>query len=147
MKKTINFFACILPNYVHNEITKEFWKKIAISKIWQLVSFWGVKTHFCEIPLKWCIFKHDIFFYFQAWLKVKKKCKIILSMILFYYFSLQLLLSNIFDCRWWKLPMCTLEKMPLVKGQSTFCQKFGKGKWWIQPSTNNITAKHLWGWA
>ena len=27
-------------------------EKIAILKIWQLVSFWGVKTHFGEIPLK-----------------------------------------------------------------------------------------------
>ena len=79
--------------------------------------------------------------------KLKRSTKIILSMLLFYYFSFQLLLSNIFDCRWWKLPMCSLERLSLVKGQSTFCQKFCKGKWWIQPSTNNNTAKRLWGWA
>ena len=38
-------------------------EKIPILKIWQLVSFWGVKTHFGFLPLKWCIFKHGIFLF------------------------------------------------------------------------------------
>ena len=39
--------------------------KIAVLKIWQLVFFWGVKTHFGEIPLKLCIIRHDIFYFHQ----------------------------------------------------------------------------------
>ena len=53
-KKILYFFTCILPDYVAYDITKEFWKKATL-KIWQLVFFWGVKTHFGKIPLKWCI--------------------------------------------------------------------------------------------
>ena len=33
-------------------------EKISILKIWQLVFFWGVKTYFSILPLKWCIFRH-----------------------------------------------------------------------------------------
>ena len=33
--------------------------KISILKIWQLVFFWGVKTYFGILPLKWCIFRHE----------------------------------------------------------------------------------------
>ena len=40
-------------------------EKIIILKKWQLVFFWGVKTYFGEIPLKWCIFRHEIFYFHQ----------------------------------------------------------------------------------
>ena len=33
-------------------------EKISILNIWQLVFFWGVKTYFGILPLKWCIFRH-----------------------------------------------------------------------------------------
>ena len=34
--------------------------KIAISKIWELISLGGVKTHFGKLVLEWCIFRHVI---------------------------------------------------------------------------------------
>ena len=34
-------------------------EKIAILKTQELVSFWGVKTHFGKLALKWCIFRHE----------------------------------------------------------------------------------------
>ena len=34
-------------------------EKIAILKILEHVSFWGVKTHFGKQALKWCIFRHE----------------------------------------------------------------------------------------
>ena len=34
-------------------------EKISILKLWQLVFFWGVKTHFGKLPLKSCIFRDD----------------------------------------------------------------------------------------
>ena len=34
-------------------------EKIFILKIWELVSIWGVKTHFGLLPPKWCIFSHE----------------------------------------------------------------------------------------
>jgi hypothetical protein len=40
-------------------------EKIAILKKWQLVFFWAVKTYFGEIPLKWCILSHEIFYFHQ----------------------------------------------------------------------------------
>ena len=40
------------------KLPKNF-EKIAISKMWELVSFWGVKTHFGNLPLKWCIFRYE----------------------------------------------------------------------------------------
>ena len=36
-------------------------EKIVILKIWQPVFFWGVKTHFGEIPLKGCLFRSETF--------------------------------------------------------------------------------------
>ena len=50
-------FTCILPDIVTHEITQKF-EKIAILKKGELVSFWGVKTYFSILPLKWCIFRH-----------------------------------------------------------------------------------------
>ena len=38
---------------------KKNFEKIAILKTQGLVSFWGVKTHFGKMPLKWCIFRHE----------------------------------------------------------------------------------------
>ena len=43
---------------------KNLWK-IIILETRELVSFWGVKTHFGEPPMKWCIFRDD-FFLFQS---------------------------------------------------------------------------------
>ena len=51
LRNCVYFFTCILPNYVADDITKEFWKYI-----WQLVFFKGVKTYFGELPLKRCVF-------------------------------------------------------------------------------------------
>ena len=34
-------------------------EKIAILKILEQVSFWGDKTHFGKLALKWCIFRHE----------------------------------------------------------------------------------------
>ena len=39
---------------------------IALLKIWQLVSFWNVKTHFGEIHLKRCIFRNFFFIFLPA---------------------------------------------------------------------------------
>ena len=36
---------------------KKNFEKKAILKRLGLVSFWGIKTHFGKIPLKWCIFR------------------------------------------------------------------------------------------
>ena len=33
--------------------------------IWELVSFRGGKTHFGKTPLKWCVFRNDIFCFYQ----------------------------------------------------------------------------------
>ena len=38
---------------------KKNFEKIAILKTRELVSFYGVKTHFGQIALKWCIFRHE----------------------------------------------------------------------------------------
>ena len=38
---------------------KKNFEKIAILKTRWLVSFWGVKTHFGKMPLKWCTFRHE----------------------------------------------------------------------------------------
>ena len=40
-------------------------EKISILKKWQLFFYWGVKTYFGEMPLKLCIFRHDIFYLYQ----------------------------------------------------------------------------------
>ena len=34
-------------------------EKVAILKIWELFSFWGVTTHFGKLALKRGIFKHE----------------------------------------------------------------------------------------
>ena len=34
-------------------------EKITILKKWQLVFFWGIKTYFDILPLKWCFFRHE----------------------------------------------------------------------------------------
>ena len=34
-------------------------EKIAILKIWELVSLGGGKTHFGKLALKWCSFSHE----------------------------------------------------------------------------------------
>ena len=34
--------------------------------VWQLVFFRSVKTHFCELPQKWCIFRHGKNWFSQA---------------------------------------------------------------------------------
>ena len=38
-------------------------EKIAILKIWELVSLGGGKTHFGKLALKWCIFRHEEIFF------------------------------------------------------------------------------------
>ena len=34
-------------------------EKILILKTWQLFFFWGIKTCFGILPLKWCFFRHE----------------------------------------------------------------------------------------
>ena len=36
-----------------------FFGKIAILKIWELIFLGDVKTHFGKLALKWCIFRHE----------------------------------------------------------------------------------------
>ena len=53
-KKILNFFTCILPNYVPHEITKEFWKNS---------HFENVRADFllrCQNSLRWeiCLICH-----------------------------------------------------------------------------------------
>ena len=38
-------------------------EKIVILKTQELVFLWGVKTCFGKLPLNWCIFRHDIFYF------------------------------------------------------------------------------------
>ena len=39
--------------------TSKNFGKIAILKIWELISLWDVKTYFGKLALKWCIFRHE----------------------------------------------------------------------------------------
>ena len=64
-KKTILFF------YLYFKF-----EKIPSLKIWWLISFWDIKSHFCEITLKWCIFKHDIFYLHQYFPLILTKCSL-----------------------------------------------------------------------
>ena len=59
IQKLFNFFTCTLPYCVAHDHSN--FEKVANLKIWQLVSFWGVKTHFGKIPLKWWFFRHAFF--------------------------------------------------------------------------------------
>ena len=54
----VYFSTCILPDYMAHRSPKNF-EKIAILNILEMVSFWGVKTHFSKRALKWCIFRHE----------------------------------------------------------------------------------------
>jgi len=60
-RKWFHFFTGILSNYVPQESYKEFKKNIVIFKTWELVSFWGDKTHFGKLSMKWCIYRHTFF--------------------------------------------------------------------------------------
>ena len=57
-KSSENDFICILHDYVSHASSKNS-KKIAILKILEQVSFWGVKTHFGKLALKGCIFRQE----------------------------------------------------------------------------------------
>ena len=69
-KKVTNFvsiFFCsenyfiVVPSFYLIMCLVNFKKfeKIVTLKKWDLVSFWGVKTHFGKIHLKWCLFMHE----------------------------------------------------------------------------------------
>ena len=62
MKKYFIFLPAFYPIMCLMKSPKNF-EKIVILKIWPLVSFWGVKTHLGEIPLKRCIFRNYIFYF------------------------------------------------------------------------------------
>ena len=58
MKSSENIF--FLPALYLIMYLMKSWKdfeNIAILKIWELVYFWGVKTRFGKLPMKWCIFR------------------------------------------------------------------------------------------
>ena len=61
VKSSENDFIFLLANYLIIWLmkAKKNFEKIAILKTRGLVSFWGVKTHFGKMPLKWCIFRHE----------------------------------------------------------------------------------------
>ena len=63
MKSSKKFFIFLPAFYLIMCLMKspKNFEKTVISKVWQLVSFWGAKTHFGEISLKKCIFR--IFFF------------------------------------------------------------------------------------
>ena len=58
-EKFRNFFLPALYLIMYLMKPWKNFEKIAILKIWELVYFWGVKTHFGKLPLKWCIFRHE----------------------------------------------------------------------------------------
>ena len=63
-----SFFGCycdmvrISPSIMESPNNLE---KISILKKWQLFFYWGVKSYFGEMPLKLCIFRHEIFYLYQ----------------------------------------------------------------------------------
>ena len=52
-------FFILLPTFYLMKPQTNF-EKIAIWKIWQLVSFWGAKIHFGKLAMKWGMKKTDI---------------------------------------------------------------------------------------
>ena len=54
MKRSENNFIFLPAFYLIMCLMKaqKNFEKIAILKIWELVSFWGVKIHFGKLPLK-----------------------------------------------------------------------------------------------
>ena len=60
MKSSKKNFIFLLVFYLVMCLMKapKNYEKIAILKTQELVSFWGIKTHFGKIALKWCIFRH-----------------------------------------------------------------------------------------
>ena len=65
IQKLFYFFACIFPYNVADEIIKQLWKNSHFA--WEMVSFWGGKTHFGKTPLKLCIFRQDFCFCFYQY--------------------------------------------------------------------------------
>ena len=61
MKSSKNNFIFLLVFYLIMCLMKapKNFGKIAILKIWELISLGGVKTHFGKLALKWCIFRHE----------------------------------------------------------------------------------------
>ena len=51
-------FTCMLSEFMGHDSNKEL-EKISNLKKWQPVFFWGVKTYFGILPLKWCNFRHE----------------------------------------------------------------------------------------
>ena len=70
MKSSGNHFIFLPVFYLIRWVMKasKFFGKIAILKIWVLISSWDVKTYFGKLGLKWCIFRHEkkIFYLFTC---------------------------------------------------------------------------------
>ena len=67
VKSSENGFILVLAFYLIICLMKapKNFEKIAILKIWELVSLGGGKTHFGKLALKWCIFRHEEIFFNQ----------------------------------------------------------------------------------
>ena len=61
MKSSGNHFIFLPVFYLIMWVMKasKNFGKIAILKIWELISLWDVKTYFGKLALKWCIFRHE----------------------------------------------------------------------------------------
>ena len=61
MKSSGNHFIFLLVFYLIMWVMKasKNFGKIAILKIWELISLWDVKTYIGKLALKWCIFRHE----------------------------------------------------------------------------------------
>ena len=61
MKSSGNHFIFLPVFYLITWVMKasKDFGKIAILKIWELISSGDVKTHFGKLALKWCIFRHE----------------------------------------------------------------------------------------
>ena len=57
-KQILSFLSAFYLIMWLMKASKNF-EKIFISKIWELVFIWGVKTHFGLLPSKWSIFIHE----------------------------------------------------------------------------------------
>ena len=61
MKKSGNHFIFLPVFYLITWVMKasKNFGKIAILKVWELISLGDVRTHFGKLALKWCIFRHE----------------------------------------------------------------------------------------
>ena len=78
VKSSENYFIFVPAFYLIICLMKtpKNFEKIANLKIWELVSFWGVKSHFGKLALKWCIFRQEKKYFNQYYVIVFDPIKI-----------------------------------------------------------------------